>query len=143
MTQSAGPTALIRYGYAAVQSVVALVGAGSIIYGAHRLFLSYFAREWGGLMFAGVNGCAHEEAIVDADLFDDAVTLCNRVENYVPWVEIYRRHWQVAAAYYGAILLGIAVVGVLVFLLQRRLTRHAPFGEPISTASLEASEHLN
>jgi hypothetical protein len=132
---------LVRFGLGVVQSITALFSGGAVIYGAHSLFLSYYIREWQGIQFAGVNGCAGTEQVVNGDLLEGE-TLCHDVVNYVPWIEMYRRHWDTAAIYYGVILLGFLVIGLLFVMLQRRLTHHAPFGEPTPAASLEASEHL-
>jgi hypothetical protein len=111
------------------------------LYGAHSLFLRYYAREWEGIQISGVNGCAGMEQVVNGDLFDGQ-TLCNQPENFVPWIEIYKRHWEVAAAYYGGGLLVILVIGAIMFLLQRTRPSSAPFGETPVVLSPADSEHL-
>ncbi len=65
-----GAFTLFRYGLAVVQSLVGLFGAGAVLYQAHTLFLRYYIREWQGIQFAGVHGCAGEEAVVNGDLFE-------------------------------------------------------------------------
>jgi hypothetical protein len=141
VSERTNPFAWVRYGLVIAQSVTALFSTGAVLYGAHTLFLRYYAREWEGVQIAGVNGCAGAERVVNGDLFEGQ-TLCNQPENFVPWVEIYRRHWQVAAAYYGTGLAAIFVIGFLLVMMQRRLAPRDPFGAAPSALAPENSEHL-
>jgi hypothetical protein len=120
--------------------VVRLFSAGAVLYGAHTLFLRYYAREWGGIQFAGVNGCQGEDMIANGDLIEGQ-TFCNKPENFVPWIEIYRRHWQAAPLYYGAALAVILILGLILTWLQRRMAPANPFGgaRPVSPAD---AKHL-
>jgi hypothetical protein len=118
-----------------------LFGAGAVLYGAHMLFLRYYAREWAGMQFAGVNGCAGEEMIADGDLLEGQ-TYCNKVINFVPWVELYRRHWQAATLYYGVVLAAILLAGLVVLWMQWRLAPTSPFGSGGKALSPAESEHL-
>jgi len=124
-----------------VQAIIGLCGAGSVIYGAHTLFLRYYANEWRGVQISGVNGCAGEEGVANGDLFS-GVTLCNKPENFVPWIEVYRHHWQVAASYYGAAAIAILLIGFLWSLTQRRRASVTPFGGPAKVVDLTEHEHL-
>jgi len=130
-----------RLGIALVQGVVALFGAGSVIAAAHALFLRYYAREWTGIQFSGVNGCAGEEWIANGDLIGGQ-TLCNKPENFVPWIEVYRHHWQAAVGYYGAAVALILLIGFIWSLTQRRQASSTPFGGPTKTVDLSEHEHL-
>jgi hypothetical protein len=141
MSARAGPWTLFRFGLAVVHGFLQLFVAGAVITEAHSLFLRYYAREWQGIQFTGPNGCAGEEMVVNGDLFE-AQTLCNQPENFVPWIEVYRNHWQAAAVYYGVGLIVIIIIGYVLLLIQRRLAPAAPFGEAAPTPSLDASEHL-
>ena len=134
------PFTLLRYGLAVVQSIAALWSAEAVLHRAHNLFLGYYEHEWEGIQLSGVNGCAGTEQVVNGDLFSGE-TLCNAPVNFVPWIELYRRHWQVAALYYGCALLVILVIGYVLFALQRRLAPRAPFGETVQTSAAD-SEHL-
>ena len=127
-------------GLSLVQNLMQLFVAGAVLFEAHRLFLSYYAREWAGIQIAGVNGCVGEEMIANADLFEGQ-TLCNKPINYVPWVEMYRRHWQTAAVYYGAALALILAAGFILHLLHHRGTT-TPYGEAAPAPSPVDSEHL-
>ncbi len=141
MSAGNSPFSLFRYGLAVIQSFAALFSTGAVLFGAHTLFLRYYAREWEGLQFSGVNGCAGVEHVVNGDLFDGQ-TLCNRPENFVPWIEIYRRHWDTATAYYGLIFIVILAVGALIMRLQRGHASPAPYGAAAPAPSPEHDEHL-
>ena len=141
MSARAGPWTLFRYGLAVIHGIVQLFATGAIIYEAHSLFLQYYSREWQGIQFTGPNGCAREEMVVNGDLFEGQ-TLCNQPENFVPWIEVYRHHWKVAAAYYGTGLIVILIIGYVLVLVQRRLAPAAPFGDGPPAPSPEDSEHL-
>lgn len=141
MSDRAGPGVVVRYGLAVVQGVMGLFGAGSVIVAAHTLFLRYYAREWGGLQFSGVNGCAGEEAIANGDLFEGQ-TYCNKPINFVPWVEMYRRHWQAAAVYYGVAAAVIILVGFIWHRLLRNRATTNPFGGAPKSSPPSESEHL-
>jgi len=142
MTKSAaGLGHWAQMGLTLVQGVIGVFGAGSVIYGAHTLFLRYYANEWRGVQLSGVNGCVGEESVANGDLFS-GVTLCNKPENFVPWIEVYRHHWQVAAAYYGAAAAAILFIGFLWSLTQRRRASATPFGGPAKVADLTEHEHL-
>jgi hypothetical protein len=129
-----------RAGLAWAQGFIGLVGAGAVLVEAHKLFLQYYGREWRGLQLAGVNDCAGVDRIANGDLFEGQ-TFCNHVINFVPWTEMYRRHWQVALAYYGAIFAALILVGFLIWLVQRRLGSRMPFGGA-AAGTPAASEHL-
>lgn len=130
-----------RFAFALIAGVTQLFAAGSLLYGAHTLFLRYYAREWRGIQISGVNGCQGEDMIANGDLFDGK-TFCNQPENFVPWFEIYRRHWHAAVLYYGAALLGIVAIGIVLTLLQKRLASTTPFGSGAKVLSPADSEHL-
>lgn len=127
-------------GLAWVHGVFRLFSAGAVIYEAHHLFLRYYAREWQGVQIAGVNGCNGEDLIANADIFVGQ-TFCNKPENFVPWVEVYRHHPVAAAIYYGVALTIIVVIGMGISAAQRRLGSRRPFGGTIQP-SPEQSEHL-
>ena len=141
MSERETPISIVRIGLATAQAAIGLFSAGTVLYGAHTLFLRYYEREWQGIQIAGVNGCAGEERVVNGDLFDGQ-TLCNQPENFVPWIEIYKRHWEIAGLYYGVGLLAISVIGLVMFLLQRTRALRAPFGETPAVLSPADSEHL-
>lgn len=141
MSGGSNPAALFRYGLAVAQSVVALFGAGTVLYQAHTLFLRYYQREWAGIQFAGVDGCKGTEQVVDGDLFDGE-TICNSPTEIFTWTEVYRRHWDTAAIYYGTALAIILVIGLIVMMMQRRTAPHTPFGEAQPVLSPKDSEHL-
>jgi hypothetical protein len=42
---------LFRLGLAVIQGIMRLFGAGAVLYGAHMLFLRYYAREWAGIAY--------------------------------------------------------------------------------------------
>jgi len=132
---------MVQVGLGLAQVVMGLFGAGSLLYAAHNLFLRYYANEWRGVQFSGVNTCAGEEAIANGDLFS-GVTLCNKPVNFVPWIVVYRHHWHVAVLYYGAILLVILLIGIAWFLLQRSRATTTPFGGAQPSAQPSKSEHL-
>ena len=101
-----------RFALGFVQGIMGLFAGGAVIYEAHSLFLQYYANEWIGIQYSGVNGCAGEETIANGDIIGGK-TICNQPENFMPWIEVYRHHPLAAAAYYGAaiaILLAIAFV---------------------------------
>lgn len=141
MSDRAGPGVILRYGLAAVQAIMGLFGAGSVIFAAHKLFLRYYANEWAGIQFSGVNGCAGEERIANGDLFEGQ-TFCNKPINFVPWIEVYRRHWQAAALYYGAALVVILLAGLIWHLVHRSRATVTPFGGAPKKPSAADSEHL-
>ncbi|MBO9499547.1 MAG: hypothetical protein J7483_08840 [Novosphingobium sp.] len=141
MSERATPFTLARLGLAIVQSVVALFGAGSVLYGAHRLFLWYYANEMRGIQIGLASSCGGAEHVVNGDLFEGE-TLCNKPINAVPWTELYRRHWDTALAYYGIGLFVILLIGLVVFYLQRSHAPVAPFGEAPAAPSPQDSEHL-
>jgi len=142
MNSENGAVGTARLGLAVIQMIVRLVGAGSVLFSAHRLFLRYFHNEMIGLLFSGVNRCAGEEQVANGDLITDAITLCHEPLNYAPWLVLYRHHWQAASAYYGAILLAIILAGYVVTRLQRRAIPSSPFGRPVRGPSPVDSEHL-
>jgi hypothetical protein len=141
MTRRTGLASLAQIGLGLVQGVVALFGAGSIIFAAHNLFLRYYANEWAGIQFSGVNGCKGEEVVANGDLLEGQ-TLCNQPENFMPWIELYRRHWQAALLYYGAAAVLILFIGFLWSLTQRRRASVTPFGGPTKIGDLSEHEHL-
>ncbi len=108
-----------RYALGVIQGIMGLFAAGAVIYEAHSLFLWYYAREWQGIQLSGVNGCAGEDMVANGDLFNGK-TFCNKPENLVPWVEIYRHHPLVAAAYYGGLLAIVGLIALVWMLAQRR-----------------------
>jgi len=136
-----GPVSIFRLGLGAVQAIARLFGAGAVLFGAHTLFLRYYANEWGGIQFAGVNGCAGESMVANGDLIEGQ-TFCNKPENFVPWIEIYRRHWQAAAIYYGLALVVILLIGLALHAMQKRQAPTAPFGGPQRPATSADAEHL-
>jgi hypothetical protein len=136
-----GPASIFQMGLALVQGVMGLFGAGSVIFAAHSLFLRYYANEWAGIQFSGVNGCAGEDMIANGDLIGGQ-TFCNKPENFVPWIEIYRRHWQAALAYYGAAAAVIVIIGFVWILLQRNRASATPFGGPTRQVDPAQHEHL-
>ncbi len=140
MTRGGGVGAWARSGLAVGQSVFGLFGAGAVLFEAHQFFLRYYAQEWGAVQYAGVNGCAHEESIVNGDLLMGQ-TLCNQPENFVPWVVVYRHHPTVAAIYYGSIITVIVLIGFVLHLIQRRLATTTPFGSAPAPSPVD-SEHL-
>lgn len=141
MKDQTGPTTILRYGLAAVQAVMGLFGAGSVIFAAHKLFLRYYANEWAGIQFSGVNGCAGEDMIANGDLIGGQ-TFCNKPENFVPWIEIYRHHPRAAALYYGAALMVILLAGLIWHWVHRSRATVTPFGGAPKPASPSDSEHL-
>lgn len=142
MTGPAGALGrLARYGLGWVQGLIALAGAGSVLFEAHRLFLRYYAKEWGGIQISGVNGCQGEDLIANGDLFSGE-TFCHEALNFVPWIVVYRNHWQVAAAYYGAILIVLLLVGILVLFLQPRQSATKPFGSGQPATHPRQHEHF-
>ncbi len=140
MTEKPGPFSIFRMGLAVVQGLLGLFGAGSVLIGAHQLFLRYYAAEWAGIQLSGVNGCAGEQMIADGDLFSGQ-TFCNQPLNFVPWVVLYQRHWQAAAIYYGLILTALILTGLLVLRLQRGGSTK-PFGGGVDSAATPDAEHL-
>lgn len=115
-----------------VQSVLGLFAAGSLLFGAHKLVLWYYSREWMGVQFAGVNDCMGEDRIANGDLFEGK-TFCNQPENLFPWYVIYERHWLAILGYYATIAAGLILIGWLWRLSQRRAapidpTRQQPHG---------------
>lgn len=108
-----------RYALSLVQGIMSLFAAGTVVYEAHRLFLWYYAREMVGIQLSGVNGCAGEDLVANGDLFSGK-TFCNRPENLVPWIEIYRHHPLAAAAYYGSLLLILGLIAAIWIFGQRR-----------------------
>ena len=138
---TSGPRHWAQMGLGLFQGVMGLFGAGSVVFAAHKLFLRYYANEWRGVQISGVNGCAGEEMIANGDLFAGE-TLCNQPENFVPWIEIYRHHWQAALAYYGGAAAVILVVGFVWSWLQRRRGSATPFGAPAEVGDLSEHEHL-
>jgi hypothetical protein len=141
MSNRTGPISWVRFGLALAQTIMGLVGASSVIVAAHTLFLRYYAREWSGIQFAGVNDCVGEDMIANGDLLEGK-TFCNQPENFVPWFAVYRHHWQVAALYYGAGLMLILLLGLVMALMQSRLAPATPFGAPAKPPSPGDSEHL-
>ncbi len=141
MSESPGPGRLLHFGLAALQGLAGLFGAGSVIVGAHTLFLRYYAKEWGGIQFSGVNGCVGEDMIANGDLFDGQ-TFCNKPENFVPWIEVYRHHPRAAALYYSAALVLILVIGFVWHLLQRSRATSTPFGGAPPAPDPATNEHL-
>ena len=136
-----GPSSWFRAGLSVGRSTIGLFGAGAVLFEAHKLFLRYYQREWQGIQFTGVNGCQGEEAIANGDLYAGQ-TYCNQPENFAPWVEVYRHHWQAAAAYYGVILSALLLIGFILSWLQHRLASPTPFGRPPTAAAPVDSEHL-
>ena len=132
---------IIQMGLGLMQAAMGLVGAGSVFFVAHNLFLRYYAREWGAIQFSGVNGCAGEETIVNGDLIGGQ-TLCNQPLNFVPWVVVYQHHWKVAAAFYGAILAVIFLIGLAWSFRNRPRGTPAPFGRTAISDDLADHEHL-
>lgn len=135
------PWPLFRSGLSVAQSIIQLFAAGTILYGVHTLFLGYYAREWRGVQIAGVDGCAGMERAVNGDLFEGE-TLCHQPENFVPWIEIYRRHWEAAGIVYGVVLALMILIGVVILRWQRRLAAHVPFGRTPAAPPPEKDEHL-
>ena len=129
-----------RAGLSLVQNLMRLFVAGAVLVEAHKLFLSYYAREWSGIQIAGVNGCAGEDAIANADLLEGQ-TFCNEPINYFPWIELYRRHWQAAAIYYGVAFALILLGGFILHMLQPRGST-TPYGAVTPAPSPADSEHL-
>ena len=140
MRLGAGLGLATRSALALLQGVMRLFTAGAVIYEAHRLFLRYYAREWAGIQLTGVNNCVGEDTIANGDLFEGK-TFCNQPINFVPWLELYRRHWQAACLYYGAALVIIILIGLALSLAQRRLANSQPFGGTVRPPPTE-SEHL-
>jgi hypothetical protein len=121
--------------------MIALFGAGAVLFEAHQLFLRYYIREWNGIQVVGVNGCAGKEAVANGDLFQGQ-TFCHQPENFVPWVEVYRNHLQAAAIYYGVILAALLIIGFTLNWLQHRMAGRTPFGGRAKAPSPINSEHL-
>lgn len=136
-----GLGAIARFGLSFVQAAMGLFGAGSVIFAAHNLFLRYYANEWVGIQFSGVNGCNGEDMVANGDLIGGQ-TFCNKPENFVPWIEIYKRHPVEAAAYYGTAAALILLIGFIWSLTQRRRASATPFGGPAKTADPSEHEHL-
>jgi len=132
---------IFQAGHAVVQGLMRLAGAGAILFGAHQLFLRYYAKEWAGIQFTGPNGCAGEDMIANGDLIGGQ-TFCNKPENFIPWIEVYKNHPLAAACYYGAAAAAILLIGVIWHLLQRRRGVEAPFGGPQPLSDPSTSEHL-
>ena len=129
-----------RYALSFVQGIMGLFAAGTVIYEAHRLFLWYYAREWIGVQISGVNGCAGEDWVANADLFSGK-TFCNKPENLVPWIEIYRHHPLAAAAYYGSLIALLVVIATIWALIQRRsdtsdIVKQSPHGSPSDSGTI-------
>lgn len=141
MSNWPGLHTLLRFGLAAAGGIIRLFAAGAVLFEAHQLFLRYYAREWGGIQFSGVNGCAGEDGIANGDLFEGQ-TFCNQPINFVPWVELYRRHWLVAVGYYAAIVAVLVLIGWLMHLGQRRLAGANPYGSSPTAPAPAESEHL-
>lgn len=139
--KSGGPHSWFQTGLSFGRSMIGLFGAGAVLFEAHKLFLRYYQVEWQGIQFTGVNGCAGEEHVANGDLFEGQ-TYCHQPENFTPWVEVYRHHWQAAAWYYGAILVVLLLVGFTLSWLQHRLASQTPFGGPPRAPSPADSEHL-
>jgi len=132
---------LANYGLAWAQGLVGLFGAGAVLFEAHRLFLRYYANEWGAVQLEGPNDCSQVGQIANGDLIGGE-TFCNQPINFVPWVEVYRHHPVAAAAYYGSVLAAILIAGSLLFFVQRRLATASPFGAVNSNPDPGMSEHL-
>lgn len=132
---------LVRHGLVSVQGMLRLFSAGAVIYEAHQLFLSYYSREWNGMLFSGVNGCQGESMVANGDLFEGQ-TFCNQPINFFPWLELYRRHWLAALLYYGVAAIVIILIGFAISAAQRRLAGRAPFGGPAAPPAPSSSEHL-
>ena len=128
-------------GLAWTQGILRLFSAGAVIFEAHNLFLRYYAREWQGIQLAGVNGCQGEDQIANGDLFIGQ-TFCNKPENFMPWLEVYRHHPVSVALYYGIALVVIVAVGWVISAGHRRLASTTPFGGPQPPADVTHSEHL-
>jgi hypothetical protein len=139
--KSGGPGSWFRAGLSVGRGVIGLFGAGAVLFEAHKLFLRYYQREWQGIQFTGVNGCQGEEALANGDLFQGQ-TYCNQPENFVPWVQLYQRHWQAAAVYYGIILTVLLTVGFTLSWIQHRIASQDPFGAPAKAVSPADSEHF-
>jgi hypothetical protein len=132
---------MARYGYAVAQGMMGLFAAGAVLAGAHKLFLRYYANEWRGVQISGVNGCVGEDMIANADLIGGK-TFCNKPENFVPWVEVYRHHPRAAALYYGVAVTVILIIGLLAVVAQRRIGATTPFGGSAKPAAPADHEHL-
>ncbi|MDB5584479.1 MAG: hypothetical protein JWR80_9655 [Bradyrhizobium sp.] len=140
MSERSNAFSLFRFGNAVALSLFTLFSSG-IVYEAHTRFLQYYIREWEGVQLVGVNGCNGMERVVNGDLIEGQ-TLCNQPVNFMPWIEIYRRHWQEAALYYGAILVALCLIGVLVLRWQNRRAARSPFGHSAPAPAPEDDEHL-
>ena len=141
MSERTGLGQLLQTGHALAGGVMRLFGAGAILFEAHRLFLQYYSKEWIGIQYAGVNGCIGEDMIANGDLIGGQ-TFCNKPENFFPWVAVYQNHPVAAAAYYGAALALILVIGFVWHSLQRRRPTDAPFGDVQAPIAPADSEHL-
>lgn len=117
-----------RYALSFAQGILGLFAAGTIFYEAHQYFLKYYTNEWIGVQFSGVNGCAGEDLIANGDLIGGK-TFCNKPENFVPWIEVYRHHPLAAALYYGTILLILVSIGIIWRLSQRRTEHPDPHAQ--------------
>lgn len=95
----------------------------------------------GGIQFSGVNGCQGEDMIANGDLIGGQ-TFCNKPENFVPWIEVYRHHPLAAALYYGAAVAAILLIGFIWHVMQRNRATIMPFGGPTNAPPAADSEHL-
>ena len=141
MNHRLNPWGIFQAGQAVLQGLMRLVGAGAILFGAHQLFLRYYAREWAAIQFTGPNGCIGEDMIANGDLIGGQ-TFCNRPENFAPWIEVYKNHPLAAVTYYGAGAILIFLIGIIWHLLQRRRVGETPFGAPPPLPHPVDSEHL-
>lgn len=132
---------IARLGLGRSQGILRLFTAGSVLVGAHQLFLRYYQREWEGLKASGVNGCEGDELIANADLFAGQ-TFCNEPENFVPWIEVYRHHPVAAAIYYGVALAIILAFGLAIGVVYRRMGGRKPFGATPKPLPTTDHEHL-
>jgi len=139
---NSGLGSLLRFGLGWTQGTIALFGAGSVLFEAHRYLQRYYAREMAGLQFSGTNDCAGVEQAANGDLILDAETYCRSLTNYFPSLVLYRHHLIAAAAYYGVIVAAMLVVGLAVLAAQRRIKSAAPFGEGVRVRPASLHEHL-
>lgn len=141
MSQGPGVVTKARWGLAWTQGILRLVSAGAVLFEAHTLFLRYYAREWQGIQLRGVNDCHLEDSIANGDLFIGQ-TFCNKPENFVPWIEVYRLHPVAAAVYYGIAALVIIAIGIAISAAHRRLAGTKPFGDGGKVRPPSEHEHL-